>query len=155
MPIAVFWRCIKMRPSPHLPIAPGKKLAASVCLLAVLLIWAPAWAAAVESHQTDCCADGLCPAHGHHHKPNEAGSHPAQSPVDCDHHDGSQKLSGLAPCSLSCCHDSDRPATTAAIFVLPAPAQIDEPAVAHTPILIPALAYSAYVSDPLAPPPRA
>ena len=145
----------EMRHSLHLPIAPGKKLAASLCLLAVLLIWAPAWAAVLQSHQMDCCADGLCPAHGgHHSKSSEPASHPAQSPIDCDQHHGSQQSSGLAPCSLSCCHDSDHPTTTAVIFVLPAPTQIAEPAVAHASAPRLALTDFAHVSDPLSPPPR-
>ena len=152
--VGVFSTSIEMRPSLQLPIAPGKRLAASFCLLAVLLIWAPAWAAALQSHHMDCCADGLCPAHGHHSKPSEPASHPAQSPMDCDHHDGSPKTSGLMPCSLACCHDSDHATTTATIFVLPAPTQIAKPAVALTPLLQPALTNFAYVSDPLSPPPR-
>jgi|SRR3974390_680244 len=148
---------LKMRRSLHLPIAPGKKLAALFCLFSVLLIWAPAWASVIQSQQMDCCADGLCPAHGgHHNKSSEPVSHPAQSPMDCDHHDdSSQKSSGLAACSLSCCHDLDHPTTAAAIFVLPALTQIAEPAVALAPISFLALTNFAHVSDPLSPPPRA
>ena len=144
-----------MRPSLHLPIAPGKKIAASVCLLAVLLLWAPAGAAAFQSHQMDCCADGLCAAHGHHYKSSGRTSHPTQAPLDCDQHHSSSTNFDLASCSLSCCHDSDHPTTAAAIFVLPAPTQIAEPALTLSVPPLLALTNFAHISDPLAPPPRA
>jgi hypothetical protein len=144
-----------MRPSLHHPIAPGKEVAAFVCLLAVLLLWAPAWAAALQSNQLDCCADGLCPAHGLHHKSSEPASHPAQAPMDCDQQHSSPTQSGFASCSLSCCQDSDRPTTTAVIFVLPSPAQLAEPALTLSAPPRIALTSVAHVSDPRTPPPRA
>jgi len=146
-----------MRRSLHLPIAPGKKTAASVCFLAVLLLWAPAWGTALQAHQMDCCAGGLCPAHGHQNKSGEpaSNSHSAQPPINCDQHHTSPVSSGISNCSLSCCHDSDRPTTTAAIFVLPQPTLLSAPAVTLAPPPQLALTNFAHVSDPLSPPPRA
>jgi len=146
---------LKMRRSLQLPIAPGKKLGALLCLLAVLLLWAPAWAAALQSHPMDCCAGGLCPAHGHHSKSSEPASQPTQSPVDCEHNGESQKSSGLAPCSLSCCPDSNHPTTAATIFVLPVATQISAPSITIASVAQPPLRDIARVSDPLSPPPRA
>ena len=56
-----------MRHSLHRPIAPGNRLRACVCLLAVLLLWTPLWAAAWQTHNMSCCTDGMCPLHGHAH----------------------------------------------------------------------------------------
>ncbi len=144
---------LSMRCSPHLPIAPGKKLAASLCLIATLLLWAPAWATALQSHQMDCCAGGMCAAHGHRSQSSKPAAQPASS-MDCDHHDGSQQSSGVTPCSLSCCHDSDHPGTTAAIFVLPTPTHIAEPASVQASDPLPQLTAFARSSEPLSPPPR-
>jgi hypothetical protein len=142
-----------MRLSLHLPIAPGKKLAASFCLLAVLFLWAPGWATALHSHQMDCCAGGLCPAHGHHNNSSEP-RHPSSAPMDCDHHNNEQRSSSLANCSMTCSHDSDHPAPVSNVFVLPLPAQISPPvvAVASQPQLT--LTAFAHTPEPPSPPPK-
>jgi len=83
-----------------IPIAPGK-LGAWVCLVAVVLLWAPMWAAAWPTDGMDCCKNGLCMAHAHSQsnpaRPQQAGA--KESPMDCAHHGGS----GMANCSMSCC----------------------------------------------------
>jgi len=130
------------------PIAPGRKVGACVCLLAVLLLWTPAWAMALQSHQMDCCSGGMCAAHSHRSKSNDP------APIDCDHHGGSQKTSGLADCSMSCCQSPERPAAIGTVFVLPLPAQISVPVVgvaSHPQLTLTAFAHT---PEPITPPPR-
>jgi len=113
-----------MRHSLHHPIAPGRRLRAWVCLLAILLLWSPLWAAAWQSHDMACCTGGICPLHGHAHPaaPKPQATAPAESPSDCDHHSSNQ--SGIMNCSLSCCQESSPSLTAGIIFVLPAPTMI-------------------------------
>jgi hypothetical protein len=123
--------------------------AAWLCLLAVVLLYAPMAEAALLAYSADCCAGGVCniPAH-HHHKPQQA---PAQdsAPMDCGH-----DMSGLKPCSMSCCKDPSRPALMPGAFVLPlirfaaVPAEVLRPAQFASSLKI-----SRFVK-PLSPPPR-
>ena len=112
-----------MRHSLHRPIAPGTKLRACVCLLAVVLLWSPLWAAVWQSHDMACCAGGMCPLHGHADPaaPKPQAAAPAESP-DCQHHGSTQ--SGTMNCSLSCCQESSAALTAGMIFVLPAATMI-------------------------------
>lgn len=144
-----------MRHSLHIPIAPGRKLAAWVCLLAVLLLWSPLWAAAWQADGMACCSGGLCPAHGHTgavQLPAQQAP-PSQTPMECDHH-GSQKHSRTITCSMSCCHESANSFLAAVIFLLPAPAMIFQANVASAAPaqLIPAGSVPSF--EPPSPPPR-
>ncbi len=107
-----------------IPIAPGK-LGAWVCLVAVVLLWAPMWAAAWPTDGMDCCKNGLCMALAHSQsnpaRPQQAGA--KESPMDCAHHGGS----GMANCSMSCCHERSQILAAPAIFVTPEPATIGQP----------------------------
>src|ERR1700739_4921081 len=104
----------------HVPVAPGRNLGAWVCLLAAMLLWAPAWGAAFQASRMTCCTGTMCLAHRH---PETKSAPEAQSaaqertPMECNH----ASQTGLVNCQMSCCHDQDRPATGAVIFVLPEP----------------------------------
>ncbi len=114
----------KMKTRRHVPIAPGKT-GAWVCLVAVMLLWAPLWATAWQSDGMDCCKGGMCMAHGHS-KPNAAGSRQTsaeETPMQCGHHGGGS----MADCSMTCCHQSSPDLKAPAIFVMPNPARIDQP----------------------------
>jgi len=95
-----------------------------VCLLAVLLLWAPYAAAALQAKDMACCGGGMCAAH-RHVKP-EPASRPADGRMDCDH-SGGQTHDGMTNCSLSCCKESNPVMAAAAIFVLPEPAALSQP----------------------------
>jgi len=114
----------------HVPVAPGRIFSAWVCLLAVLLLWVPMWAAAWQAGGMACCNGGMCPAH-RAAKTNHAGPRQAsapEAPMDCEHHSRSGKgHHGMMSCSMSCCHESSHVLAAAVIFVLPEPAALSLP----------------------------
>jgi hypothetical protein len=130
----------------------GKRMAASFCLLAVILLWSPLWAAALESNGIGCCGGLMCAAHGHA-KPNHAQppeTKPAEAPMECEHHGGS----GISSCTMSCCAENGPAFTSPINFVAPKPTVISAPAQA---LAAPAtLAATGFVLtfEPLSPPPR-
>ena len=82
-------------------------LGAYFCLLAALLLYAPLAGAAWSAHSMACCTGDHCPIRGHHHQK------PAASHEDCEHE------LGMSSCSMSCCQDEEKTATSALVFVLP------------------------------------
>ena len=136
----------------HFPIAPGRRMGALVCLLAVVMLWTPMWAAACQANGIACCSAGMCPAHAQSktHPSGTQQSAPKPSPMDCEHHSGS----GMAECSLSCCQESSHALTTALIFVLPEPAAVSEPAHAASAPAQFGSTEAAPSFDPPSPPPR-
>lgn len=146
-----------MRQSLHTPSARGKKLRASVCLLAIFLLWSPLWAAAWQTNTMSCCADGMCPIHGHAHSAGSPAQAPSEPAADCEHDSSTKhgcKPSGMTPCSLSCCHDTTSSLIAAAIFVLPAPAAISHSVVTTSaPLQMARVAFPPSL-DPASPPPR-
>src|SRR2546423_515957 len=77
------------------------------CLLAALFLYAPLAGAAWSAHSMACCTGDQCPIRGHHHQK------PAASHEDCEH------SFGMSACSMSCCQDQERVATSAVLFILP------------------------------------
>jgi hypothetical protein len=130
----------------------GKRFAASACLLAVLLVWSPLWAAAVEASGMSCCAGGMCAAHGHTRQNHEVQvqHEPAQSPMNCEHHG----RSGLASCAMSCCPESSHSYTASISFILPVPVIICVPVHKVAAPATLASTESLLTFKPLAPPPR-
>src|SRR6266853_1242986 len=123
-----------------------RSVSASICLLMVVLLYAPLAGAAWSSYQSACCASGQCkiPAHHHQNTPAAPSHH-----MDCGH-----EVSGKMDCTMSCSHDSDRSLFTSIVFVLPAPI------VAASSVAITSSIESAKPLDfpcsiePLSPPPR-
>src|SRR5215469_5681145 len=98
-----------MNRSLHVSFAPGRKMAGWVCLLAVMLLWAPLWAMALEASATGCCADGFCGRATHEHqKTNQAVKlhpAPAETPMECEHQGGAyQNKAGSTTCAVPCSH---------------------------------------------------
>jgi len=115
-----------MRRSLHVLIAPGRKVAACVCLIAVLLLWSPLWAAAWQADGMTCCNGGMCSAHGQA-KPDNPQTQPgvpSQWPSECEHHKTAEHSRGAMDCSVSCCHARGSSLAATVIFVLPAPMMI-------------------------------
>ncbi len=142
-----------MNASLHSPIAPGKKIAACVCLLAVMLLWAPIWAAALQANGMACCTGTMCPLHGHspkNHQPARNPSSPAEQPMHCDHSENNSTMN----CDMSCCHDQGQTFVASIYFVLPAlPAvMLPQQGLASAPAVEPNQILQ--LSDPLSPPPR-
>jgi len=144
--------CAHMKELAYVPIAPGRKFRAWVCLLAVVMLWTPMEAAAWHANGMACCEGGMCMAHGHSktNQPMPREVTPGESPMNCAH-DGN---SGIVNCSMTCGHDSSPSVMTGVIFVLPDSAAICEPArsLAAPTSFAPTAFVPSY--DPVSPPPR-
>ena len=121
-----------MNRSLHVSVAPGRKMAAWVCLLAVMFLWAPLWAMALEASALGCCADGFCgrAMHGHQKTNRAVAVHPApaEPPTECEHQGGAARnKAGAMKCSLSCCHEGSDALAAAVLLILPATAPISVP----------------------------
>ncbi len=122
-------------------------LAAWVCLLAAVALYAPLAGAAWSVHAMACCTGDHCPIAQHHHQRKQASPH---LDMDCGHGMGE-----MMDCSMSCCQDSEKPLVTAVAFVLPHRESAFVPA-----SVVPAAETSEAVAvprpvKPLSPPPRA
>ena len=142
----------KMKRMRHDSNAPGRKLAACVCLVAVMLLWAPAWGAALQAAGMGCCDGAMCPLHGHAPKKSSSDANSAKDMpmAGCEHH----RQKAAMDCTMACCHPSDPAVTGAIVFVLPGAADISVPPFSGpTPPILSASA-SSFVFDPASPPPR-
>jgi len=88
-----------------------RSLAGYVCLLAVLLIYAPQAMLAWWTGTGACCTSDYCPIHMHHAPSNAATE--AQDGMHCE-----RSAPGLAACTMSCCHDTETALLTPVVFVL-------------------------------------
>jgi hypothetical protein len=123
-----------------------RSILASICLLMVVLLYAPLAGAAWSSYQMACCLSGQCPIPAHHHQRTPAA--PANH-MDCGH-----DMSGMMACSMSCCHDSDRSLIASIAFVLPPSAAAASAIAIKSPIkLAKPLDFPRFI-EPLSPPPR-
>ena len=124
-----------------------------MCLVASILLWAPAWVAGFQSSTTTCCTGPMCLAHGHAGKEGASRAQsaaPQHAPVECNH----ASQTGLMTCHLSCGHEQDSPATGAVIFVLPEALKVSS-SIEVTPkkIITEAVAVTHFYEPP-SPPPR-
>jgi hypothetical protein len=142
----------------HPPIAPGKKIAACVCLLAVTLLWAPLWAAALQTNGMTCCTGAMCPAHRHSPKnpaPASTSSTSAETHMQCDHSANRSSSNSMVSCNMSCCQDQDQSFVAAAIhFVLPDSRIVMPQKLASASIPELKVSQPLHSTDPLSPPPR-
>lgn len=86
-----------------------RKFVAGICMLALVLVYAPIASATLVVATGACCDGDRCPIHGNHHsapKTEETGT-------DCGHH-----ISQLQSCSLSCCQNAEQPAAHAHVYLL-------------------------------------
>jgi len=104
-----------------------RAIGAYACLLATMLIYAPQGMIAWWAGTGRCCESGYCPILGHHRaKESQAGAageqrteHSAHHQgMDCEHEAGSGSTAGMAACTMSCCHNTER-ATMAPVVFLP------------------------------------
>ena len=141
-----------MKKMHHDSNAPGRRLGACVCLVALILLWAPAWASALQAAGVGCCDGAMCPLHGHRPKKSsgDANSVKDMPMAGCEHH--AQKAA--MDCSMACCHPKDPVVTGAVVFVLPSAVTTSVPLLigASAPLL--SASASSFVFDPASPPPR-
>jgi len=123
-------------------------LSASLCLLAVILLYAPIAAAAWSSYSAACCNTSQCPIKAHHHQSQKS---PASSEyhMDCGH-----DMAEMSACSMSCCQNTERPAMASLAFVLPAALSFTGPAVRKAPFQSAKPLDFLRSIQPLSPPPR-
>jgi hypothetical protein len=120
-----------------------------LCLLAVALLYAPMAGAALLAYGVDCCVGGFCNIPEHHHHKSQPAPTQDTAPMDCVH-----DMSGMKPCSMSCCKDPARPALIPGAFVLPPASFVPAASEVVRPILLANhLEISRFVK-PLSPPPR-
>lgn len=124
-----------------------RSLFAMLCLVAVVLLYAPLGGAAWSLYSSACCTSGAeCPIHGHRHAQVPARSDNA---MDCGH-----DMPAMTQCSMSCCHNPDSPALAPVIFVLPAPFGASAAIGSEALVLAPGPQNTFYSIEPLSPPPR-
>jgi hypothetical protein len=123
-----------------------RSISASVCLLMVVLLYAPLAGAAWSSRQMACCASGQCPIPAHHHQKTPA--------APADHMDCGHEMAGMTACSMSCCHDTDRSLVASIAFVLPPSAAAAEAIAIKSPIEFAKPSDFTRSIKPLSPPPR-
>src|SRR5260370_36642259 len=123
-----------------------RSISASICLLVVVLLYAPLAEAAWSSYQSACCTSGQCPIPAHHHQKTPA--------VPANHMDCGHDMSGMMACSMSCCHDSDRSLLTSIAFVLPPSVAMAAAAAIESPIELAKPSDFPRSTEPLSPPPR-
>src|SRR5215471_5225414 len=119
---------------------------AGVCLVTVVVLYAPLGAAAWSLYSHACCTTGQCPIHGHRHQPSPATS---EDPMDCGHH-----TAAMSMCKMSCCHQSDRPALAPVVFVLPPAVAVSAPSNLKPLVTISMLQKDLRLFEPPSPPPR-
>ena len=123
-----------------------RKLAALLCLFAVVLLQAPFARAAWLTSSMACCMGDHCPVPGHHHKNASSGN---DAPMDCGHN-----MSHISDCKISCCNAADETAINVAQFVLPT-LQIALSLECAVPVLTPfAPQMISRAERPQSPPPR-
>jgi len=125
-----------------------RPLFAMLCLVAVVLLYAPLGGAAWFVYAGACCYTGQCPIHGH--PPSQTPSSPEHA-MDCGH---DQEMATRTSCSMSCCHNPDRAALTPVIFVLPAPFSVSTATNFEVLVSPPGSMNAFYSTEPLSPPPR-
>jgi len=142
----------KMKRMLHDSNASGRRLGACVCLVAVILLWAPAWASALQAAGMGCCDGAMCPLHGHSPKKSSGDTNSAkEAPMaGCEHHGRKAAMD----CSMACCHPKDSVLTGAVVFVLPGAAVISAPLFGGPPPPIFSASASSFVFDLASPPPR-
>jgi hypothetical protein len=123
-----------------------RSISASICLLMVVLLYAPLAGAAWSSYVSACCMSGQCPIAAHHHQkiPSAPANH-----MDCGH-----DMLGMMACAISCCHDSDRSLVTSIAFVLPPSLTPDRMVAIKSPIEYAWPLDFPRSVEPVSPPPR-
>src|SRR5215472_11723894 len=124
-----------------------RSLLATLCLVAVALVYAPLGGAAWALYSGACCTSGSqCPIHGHHHRQMPSGPEHA---IDCGH-----DMAPKTQCRMSCCHHPERPAVTSVVFLLPAPLTVTATMDFEELGPVPGSGNTITSTKPLSPPPR-
>jgi len=131
---------------------PRRKLGACVCLVAVMLLWAPAWASALKAAGMACCDGAMCPLHGHAPKKSSSDTNSAKNApmAGCEHHGRKAAMD----CSMACCHPADPAVTGAVVFVLPSASMVSAPLFSGASEARILSQVNSPIFEPASPPPR-
>ena len=132
--------------------APARKLGACVCLVALILLWAPLWASALQASGMACCDGAMCPLHGHAPKKSSGKTNPAKDApmAGCEHYGRKAAMD----CTAACCHPADPAVTGAIVFVLPIPLLVSAPLFSGASEARILSQVNSPVFEPASPPPR-
>lgn len=119
---------------------------AVLCFFTTVLLYAPLAGAAWSLYSTACCTSSQCPIKGHHAQHSPVAPEHA---MDCGH-----DRAAMASCTMSCCHNPDRPALNPIIFVLPAPVTVSAGASFEPFVALFQPPKCSAAPEPLSPPPR-
>lgn len=115
------------------------------CMIAVLALYAPLAGSAWYCYSRACCSAGVCPMHSHEHSSRAPSGHA----MDCGH-----EMPSIFTCSISCCHNSDRPAIAPVLFLLPPPNTVRPPLDQKSAITFFLPPIDSHSIEPQSPPPR-
>jgi hypothetical protein len=117
-----------------------------------MLLWAPAWASALQAAGVGCCDGAMCPLHGHGPKKSssDANSTKDMPMAGCEHH----RQKSAMDCTMACCHPSNPIVTGAIVFVLPSQMPLSAPFLIGPPTPTPFSSANSFLFDPASPPPR-
>jgi len=125
-----------------------------VCLVALMLLWTPAWASALRAAGMACCDGAMCPLHGHGHapkkSPGDANSAKDAPMAGCEHHGRKAAMD----CSMACCLPQEPVVTGAVVFVVPNIIEISSLLLIGPPAPTLIASASSFAFDPASPPPR-
>jgi hypothetical protein len=142
-----------MKSSLQVAVAPGRMIGVWVCLVAVVLLWAPLWASAWQASGMACCNGNECPIHGHaggkHSGKSQAAAN-KNAPMEFGH----ENRPGLMACRVSCCQDQSHSFVAAVTFLLPEPMTISVPVESATVVASSQAKIVAHLFEPPSPPPR-
>jgi hypothetical protein len=96
----------------------SNRFAASLCLLAVLLLHGPLAAEAWDSARMACCTGSQCSVASHRHAHNSSSKAASSSQAEDCAHQASAALK-VDSCTMSCCHDGERAMIAPGLFLLP------------------------------------
>jgi len=126
-------------------LVPGRKLAAALALVALILPSISAFAQALSAADLQaCCNTVYCPVH------HRQGRNLQKDKSDCD----AKSMPGQNDCSMRACDAPPNPALGTAAFILVAPFVLRAPLLAAAPVVLAFESFSSRVTFPLTPPPR-
>jgi hypothetical protein len=95
----------------------NKSIASVLCLIALLVVYAPMATATLMALSGTCCAGDYCPIHGNHHPAqNDNTGKNKSAPMDCGHED--HDTGKMDSCSMSCCHTVEQTLVSVHVFLL-------------------------------------
>jgi hypothetical protein len=125
-----------------------RKFGGYLCLLGVMLIYAPQGLLAWWTGTGACCKSSYCPIPEHHRlsKPPASTEHDG---MECQH-----STPGFRACTMSCCHEKENALMAPVTFLLEQSAELHKTTLVSRLSLAGSSKNSVQSFEPLSPPPR-